>query len=67
MDVTVEQLQADRWEARLSVATPEGARYFRECGRNRTQALLALRQSLGRYRGDSYSAARSAVLEHALS
>jgi hypothetical protein len=66
MNVSVEQIRADRWEARLSVATPAGSRYFRECGRNRTAALLALRQSLSRYRGDSYRDARAAVLEHAL-
>jgi len=66
MNVSIEQLGSDRWEARLSLATPAGSRYFRESGQNRTAALLALRQSLGRYRGESYRHARAAVLEQAL-
>ena len=67
MSVSVEQNPSGQWEARLSVATPAGSRYFRECGQNRTAALLALRMSLSRYRGDSYRDARAAVLEQALS
>jgi len=66
MTVSVEQLHAGRWEARLSLATPSGSRYFRERGQNRTAALLALRQSLAPYRGDSYRDAREAVLQQAL-
>jgi hypothetical protein len=67
MDVSVQQIRADRWEARLSIATPDGSRYFLECGQSRTAALLALRQSLGRYRGERYRDARDAVLRQALS
>jgi hypothetical protein len=66
MTVSIEQLHADRWEARLTLATPSGARYFRELGQNRTAALLALRQSLAPYVGESYRVAREAVLQQAL-
>ena len=66
MNVSVEELIGGLWEARVAIATPEGARYFREQGQNQTDALLSLRQSLGRYRGDSYRDARAAVLERAL-
>jgi hypothetical protein len=66
MNVSVEELLGGQWEARIAVATPEGARYFRERGDNRTAALLSLRQSLGRYRGESYQHARAAVLDRAL-
>lgn len=65
MNVSVEELLGGQWEARVAVATPEGARYFKERGQNRTAALLSLRQSLGRYRGDSFRAARAAVLDRA--
>ena len=67
MSVSVEEIGSGQWEARLSVATPGGSRYFRECGQNRTAALLALSQSLARYQGESYSDARAAVLEQARS
>jgi hypothetical protein len=66
MNVSIEGLFGGQWEARMAVATPDGARYFKERGRNRTDALLTLRQSLGRYRGESYQRARAAVLDRAL-
>ena len=66
MNVSIEKLIGGQWEARVAVATPEGARYFRERGQNQTAALLSLRQSLARYRGDSYRDASAAVLERAL-
>jgi hypothetical protein len=66
MNVSVEKVLGGQWEARVAIATPEGARYFCERGQNQTAALLSLRQSLGRYRGDSYRQARAALLEQAL-
>jgi hypothetical protein len=66
MNVSVEELTGGQWEARVAIATPEGARYFCERGHNQTAALLSLRQSLRPYRGDSYRDARAAVLERAL-
>jgi hypothetical protein len=66
MTVSIEQIHAGRWEARLSLATPSGLRYFCERGQNRTAALLALRQSLAPYQGEGYRDAREAVLQQAL-
>lgn len=66
MNVRVERLGGDQWEAWVTVATPDGARHFRERGPNQTAALLSLRQLLQGYRGDSYRIARAAVLERAL-
>ena len=66
MNVSVEQLNGGLWEARVAIATPEGARYFCERGQNQTAALLSLRQSLRRYHGDSYRQACAAVLACAL-
>jgi hypothetical protein len=66
MNVLVEKVLGGQWEARVAIATPEGARYFSARGQNQTAALLSLRQSLGRYHGDSYRHARAAVLERAL-
>jgi hypothetical protein len=66
MTVSVEELDQDRWEARVTVATPSGPRYFSENGPNRTAALLSLRQSLRPYQGDGYRQARAAVLERAI-
>ena len=66
MDVLVEELHQGCWEARVTVSTPSGLRYFSQSGPNRTAALLSLRQSLRPYQGDGYTAARDAVLESAI-
>ena len=66
MDVSVEELCQGRWEARVTVATPAGPRYFSQWGPNRTAALLSLRQSLRPYQGDAYQQAREAVMVSAL-
>ena len=66
MTVQVEELNQGRWEARVTVATPAGPRYFSEYGPNRTAALLSLRRSLRPYQGDGYRQARAAVLERAI-
>jgi len=59
----VQQLNNGFWQACLTVAVPDGSRYFCEEGQTATAALVALRQSLRPYQGPAYAQARRMVLD----